>query len=170
MDPSLARPLERYPLEMAETALRGTATLFDSQLQTWRRVLQMQLQGAAALGMPNCTPWLRLMEQRATPFADAAEQAVQAGRRAAGTLAEVHRGMASALAQRTADLGELDADERSRRAASEARRQAVEEPGWQQAVAQPQASAQPEGSGQQQGQYPRAADQRGRRAEAKAQR
>ena len=148
MEPSQAPALERYPLEITESALRGTATLFDSQLQTWRLLLQMQARGATALGLPDCTPWLALMEQPATPFADGAEQALQSGRRAARTLAEMHRDMASALARRTADAGELDADEVLRRAALDARRQAAEAPGWQQGTVQPQGVVQPQGSAQ----------------------
>ena len=53
-----ARPFE----SMAEVALRGTALLFDLQMETARNVFRTQARTAAMLGVPDCSDLFEIGE------------------------------------------------------------------------------------------------------------
>jgi hypothetical protein len=148
-----------HQVNMAEIALRGTALLFDYQMQAARDLLEMQARSAAAFGVPDCSSLFNVADDKARRlFADGAEQLVATARRATETMAEMNRQFGRLVEQQTVNIAEqmrhgidqfgrhteqgllqarslvehgLDEMER---AAQEARQQASEQPGWQQSA------------------------------------
>ncbi len=143
--------------QFTDLALRSAGLLIDFQLQTARDLLELQARGAALFGAPDCSSLFNAADDRTRRlFSEGAEHVAQVTRRANETMAQVNRqigrlveqqavGMAEQMRQGIEQLGRhteqglqqarslveqgLDQIERS---AETARREATEQPGWQQ--------------------------------------
>ena len=77
---------------MAEVAVRGTALLWDLQMETARNVWRTQARTAAMLGIPNCSEMFEVGDARARRlFSMGAEQVLNTARQARETVAEMQR-------------------------------------------------------------------------------
>ena len=77
---------------MAEVALRGTALLWDLQMETARNVFRTQARTAAMLGIPDCSEMFEIGDARARQlFSMGAEQVLNTARQARETVAEMQR-------------------------------------------------------------------------------
>lgn len=77
---------------MAEVALRGTALLWDLQMETARNVFRTQARTAAMLGIPDCSEMFEIGDARARRlFSMGAEQVLNTARQARETVAEMQR-------------------------------------------------------------------------------
>jgi len=92
---------------MAEVALRGTALLFDLQMETARNMMRTQARTAALLGAPDYSELFRLGDDRARRlFAASAEQMLNSARQARETVFEVQRQIGRLAEQQTIDIAE----------------------------------------------------------------
>jgi hypothetical protein len=92
---------------MAEVALRGTALLFDLQMETARNILRTQSRTAALFGVPDCSDLFRLGDDRARRiFATSAEQMLNSARQARETVFEVQRQLGRLAEQQTLGIAE----------------------------------------------------------------
>jgi len=77
---------------MAEVAVRGTALLWDLQMETARNVWRTQARTAAMLGIPDCSEMFEIGDARARRlFSMGAEQVLNTARQARETVAEMQR-------------------------------------------------------------------------------
>jgi len=77
---------------MAEVALRGTALLWDLQMETARNVFRTQARTAAMFGVPDCSEMFEIGDARARRlFSMGAEQVLNTARQARETVAEMQR-------------------------------------------------------------------------------
>jgi len=98
-----ARPFE----SMAEVALRGTALLFDLQMETARNVFRTQARTAAMLGVPDCSDLFDIGDERARRlFSMGAEQVLNTARQARETVAEMQRQFGRIAEQQTIGMTE----------------------------------------------------------------
>ncbi|HET9671089.1 MAG TPA: hypothetical protein VFQ93_15905 [Casimicrobiaceae bacterium] len=92
---------------MAEVALRGTALLFDLQMETARNIMRTQARTAALLGAPDYSELFRLGDDRARRlFAASAEQMLTSARQARETVFEVQRQIGRLAEQQTIGIAE----------------------------------------------------------------
>ncbi len=92
---------------MAEVALRGTALLFDLQMETARNIMRTQARTAALLGAPDYSELFRLGDDRARRlFAASAEQMLTSARQARETVFEVQRQLGRLAEQQTIGIAE----------------------------------------------------------------
>jgi hypothetical protein len=92
---------------MAEVALRGTALLFDLQMETARSFMHTQARTAALFGAPDYSQLFRLGDDRARRlFAAGAEQMLSSVRQARETLFEVQREIGRLAEQQTIGIAE----------------------------------------------------------------
>ena len=92
---------------MAEVALRGTALLFDLQMETARNIMRTQARTAALLGAPDYSELFRLGDDRARRlFAASAEQMLSPARQARETVFEVQRQIGRLAEQQTIGIAE----------------------------------------------------------------
>jgi hypothetical protein len=92
---------------MAEVALRGTALLWDLQMETARNILRTQARTAALLGAPDCSELFRLGDDRARRiFAASAEQVLNSARQARETVFAVQRQIGRLAEQQTIGIAE----------------------------------------------------------------
>lgn len=79
-------------INMAEIYLKGTALLFDIQLQAARNLLKIQMQTATMLGAPDYSHLLHVADERATQlFSMGTDQVVKSARKANETIVEMQR-------------------------------------------------------------------------------
>jgi hypothetical protein len=98
-----ARPFE----SMAEVALRGTALLFDLQMETARNLLRTQARTAAMLGVPDCSDFFEIGDERARRlFSMGAEQVLNTARQARETVSEMQRQFGRIAEQQTIGMTE----------------------------------------------------------------
>jgi hypothetical protein len=92
---------------MAEVALRGTALLWDLQMETARNLWRTQARTAAMLGIPDCSALFQVGDDRARRlFTTSAEQMLNSARQARETVSEMQRQMGRLAAQQTIGLTE----------------------------------------------------------------
>lgn len=92
---------------MAEVALRGTALLWDLQMETARNVWRTQARTAAMLGIPDCSALFHVGDDRARRlFTTSAEQMLNSARQARETVVEMQRQMGRLAEQQTIGLAE----------------------------------------------------------------
>jgi hypothetical protein len=92
---------------MAEVALRGTALLFDLQMETARNIMRTQARTAALLGAPDYSELFRSGDERARRlFAASAEQMLTSARQARETVFEVQRQLGRLAEQQTIGIAE----------------------------------------------------------------
>jgi hypothetical protein len=92
---------------MAELALRGTALLFDLQMESARNMLRTQSRTAALFGVPDCSDMFRLGDDRARRiFTASAEQMLNSARQARETVFEVQRQLGRLAEQQTIGIAE----------------------------------------------------------------
>ena len=92
---------------MAELALRGTALLFDLQMETARNIMRTQSRTAALFGVPDCSDLFRLGDDRARRiFTASAEQMLNSARQARETVFEVQRQLGRLAEQQTIGIAE----------------------------------------------------------------
>jgi hypothetical protein len=97
---------EQYQ-SMAEVALRGTALLWDLQMETARNLLRTQARTAALLGVPDYSELFCLGDDRARRiFTAGAEQMLHSARQARETVLEVQRQIGRLAEQRTIGIAE----------------------------------------------------------------
>ena len=156
MDIGLSRA-QQANQHVAELAIRSAGLLLDFQLQTARDLLELQARSAALFGVPDCSSLFNAADDRTRRiFSEGAEHVAHVTRRANETMAQMNRqlgrlveqqavGVAEQMRQGIEQIGRhaeqglqqartlveqgLDELERS---AQEARREANEQPGWQQ--------------------------------------
>jgi len=142
---------------LADLAIRSAGLMLDLQLQAARDLLELQARGAALFGVPDCSSLFNAADDRARRiFSEGAEHVAHVTRRANETMAQVNQqigrlveqqavGMAEQVRQGIEQFGRhteqglqqarslveqgLDEIERS---AEQTRREANEQPGWQQ--------------------------------------
>jgi hypothetical protein len=92
---------------MAEVALRGTALLWDLQMETARNVWRTQARTAAMLGIPDCSALFHVGDDRARRlFTTSTEQMLNSARQARDTVVEMQRQMGRLAEQQTIGLTE----------------------------------------------------------------
>jgi hypothetical protein len=92
---------------MAEVALRGTALLWDLQMETARNLWRTQARTAAMLGIPDCSALFQVGDDRARRlFTAGAEQMLSSARQARETVVEMQRQMGRLAEQQTIGLTE----------------------------------------------------------------
>jgi hypothetical protein len=97
---------------MAEVALRGTALLWDLQMETARNLLRTQARTAALLGAPDYSELFRLGDDRARRiFAASTEQMLSSARQARETAFEVQRQIGRIAEQQTIGIAEEVCDQ-----------------------------------------------------------
>jgi hypothetical protein len=90
---------------MAEVALRGTALLWDLQMETARNLWRTQARTAAMLGIPDCSALVEVGDDRARRlFTTGAEQVLSSARQARETVVEMQRQMGRLAEQQTIGL------------------------------------------------------------------
>jgi hypothetical protein len=90
---------------MAEVALRGTALLWDLQMETARNLWRTQARTAAMLGIPDCSALFEVADDRARRFfTTGAEQVLSCARQARETVVEMQRQMGRLAEQQTIGL------------------------------------------------------------------
>lgn len=96
-----------HHVNMAEIALRGTALLFDIQMEAARNMMQMQARTATVLGAPDYSDLFRMVDDRAKRlFSTSAEQILNSARQANETVAEMQRQIGRLMEQQTVELTE----------------------------------------------------------------
>ncbi|HLX29117.1 MAG TPA: hypothetical protein VKV24_11610 [Casimicrobiaceae bacterium] len=103
-----AQPLRARQLQsMAEVAVRGTALLWDVQMETARNLWRTQARTAAMFGVPDCSQFLHFEDDRARRlFSASAEQMLNAARQARETVVEVQRQLGRLAEQQTIGITE----------------------------------------------------------------
>jgi hypothetical protein len=92
---------------MAEVALRGTALLWDLQMETARNIMRTQARTAALLGAPDYSDLFRLGDDRARRiFAASAEQMLNSARQTRETVFEVQRQIGRLAEQQTIGIAQ----------------------------------------------------------------
>jgi hypothetical protein len=92
---------------MAEVALRGTALLWDLQMETARNMWRTQARTAAMLGIPDCSALFQIGDDRARRlFTTSTEQILSSARQARETVVEMQRQMGRLAEQQTIGLTE----------------------------------------------------------------
>ena len=97
---------------IAEVALRGTALLWDLQMETARNVLRTQARTAAMLGIPDCSDLFQIGDERARRlFSTGAEQVLNTARQARETVVEMQRQFGRLAEQQTIGITEQVRDQ-----------------------------------------------------------
>ena len=97
---------------IAEVALRGTALLWDLQMETARNVWRTQARTAAMLGIPDCSDLFEIGDERARRlFTMSADQVLNTARQARETVAEMQRQFGRIAEQQTIGLTEQVRDQ-----------------------------------------------------------
>lgn len=92
---------------MAEVALRGTALLWDLQMETARNMWRTQARTAAMLGIPDCSDLFQIGDERARRlFTTSAEQMLHSARKARETVVEMQRQIGRLAEQQTIGITE----------------------------------------------------------------
>jgi hypothetical protein len=92
---------------MAEVALRGTALLWDLQMETARNMWRTQARTAAMLGIPDCSNLFEIGNDRARRlFTTSAEQMLHSARQARETVVEMQRQIGRLAEQQTIGITE----------------------------------------------------------------
>ncbi len=92
---------------MAEVALRGTALLWDLQMETARNMWRTQARTAAMLGIPDCSDLFQLGDERARRlFTTSTEQMLHSARQARETVVEMQRQIGRLAEQQTIGITE----------------------------------------------------------------
>jgi hypothetical protein len=92
---------------MAEVAVRGTALLWDVQMETARNLWRTQARTAAMFGVPDCSQFFHFEDDRARRlFSASAEQMLNAARQARETVVEVQRQLGRLAEQQTIGITE----------------------------------------------------------------
>ena len=92
---------------MAEVALRGTALLFDLQMETARNIMRTQARTAALLGAPDYSQFFAAGDGAARRlFAASAEQMLNSARQARETVFEVQRQLGRLAEEQTFGIAE----------------------------------------------------------------
>lgn len=92
---------------MAEVALRGTALLWDLQMETARNLWRTQARTAALLGIPDCSDLFNIGDDRARRlFSASAEQVLNSARQARETVVEMQRQLGRIAEQQTIGITE----------------------------------------------------------------
>jgi hypothetical protein len=100
-------PGTRQLQSMAEVALRGTALLWDLQMETARNLWRTQARTAAMLGVPDCSELFQIGDDRARRlFTTSAEQVLNSARQARETVVEMQRQIGRLAEQQTIGLTE----------------------------------------------------------------
>ena len=90
-----------------EIAARGTALLWDLQMEAARNVLHAQARAGALLGMPDFSNLFSIADDRAKRvFSTSAEQVISTTRQAGETLSEVQRQLGRLAEQQTIGITE----------------------------------------------------------------
>jgi len=97
-----------HPLHsMAEVALRGTALLWDLQMETARNLWRTQARTAAMLGVPDYSELFRIGDDRARRlFSAGAAQVLNSARQAHETVVEMQRQIGRLAEQQTIGITE----------------------------------------------------------------
>ena len=97
-----AQSTGRHFQSMAEVTLRGTALLWDLQLETARNLWRTQARTAALFGLPDCSELFNVGDDRARRlFSASAEQVLNSARQARETVVEMQRQLGRIAEQRT---------------------------------------------------------------------
>lgn len=97
---------------IAEVALRGTALLWDLQMETARNVFRTQARTAAMLGIPDCSDLFQIGDERARRlFTTSAEQVLNTARQARETVVEIQRQFGRLAEQQTIGITEQVRDQ-----------------------------------------------------------
>jgi hypothetical protein len=92
---------------MAEVAVRGTALLWDLQMETARNLWRTQARTAAMLGVPDCSELFRVGDDRTRRiFSMGAEQVLNSARQARETVVEMQRQLGRLAEQQTIGITE----------------------------------------------------------------
>ena len=92
---------------MAEVALRGTALLWDLQMETARNLWRTQARTAAMLGVPDCSDLFDIGNPRARRlFGMGTEQMLNTARQARETIAEMQRQLGRIAEEQTIGITE----------------------------------------------------------------
>jgi hypothetical protein len=92
---------------MAEVAVRGTALLWDLQMETARNLWRTQARTAAMLGVPDCSELFRVGDDRTRRiFSMGAEQVLNSARQARETVVEMQRQLGRLAEQQTIAITE----------------------------------------------------------------
>jgi hypothetical protein len=87
---------------MAEVALRGTALLWDLQMETARNLWRTQARTAAMLGIPDYSDLFKFGDERTRRlFTTSAEQVLNSARQARDTMVEMQRQIGRLAEQQT---------------------------------------------------------------------
>ena len=101
---------ERAPARaqnMAEIAIRGTALLWDLQVDATRNLLRAQARTASMFGVPDYSALFRIADMRARRvFAQTAEQVIGTAREATRTVTGVQRELGRLAEQQTIEMTE----------------------------------------------------------------
>ena len=97
----------RQMQSMAEVALRGTALLWDLQMETARNMWRTQARAAALLGIPDCSGLFNVDDDRARRlFTTSAEQILDSARQTRETVVEMQRQFGRLAEQQTIGITE----------------------------------------------------------------
>ena len=97
----------RQMQSMAEVALRGTALLWDLQMETTRNLWRTQARAAALLGIPDCSGLFEVDDDRARRlFTTSAEQILNSARQTRQTVVEMQRQLGRLAEQQTIGITE----------------------------------------------------------------
>jgi len=97
----------RQMQSMAEVALRGTALLWDLQMETARNLWRTQARAAALLGIPDCSGLFNVDDDRARRlFTTSAEQILDSARQTRETVVEMQRQFGRLAEQQTIGITE----------------------------------------------------------------
>lgn len=92
---------------MAEVALRGTALLWDLQMEAARNLWRTQARTAAMLGIPDCSELFHVGDDRARRlFTASAEQMLNSARQTRETVFEMQRQLGRLAEQQTIGITE----------------------------------------------------------------
>jgi len=101
---------ERAPVRaqnMAEIAIRGTALLWDLQVDATRNLLRAQARTASMFGVPDYSALFRIADMRARRvFTETAEQVISTAREATRTVTGVQRELGRLAEQQTIEMTE----------------------------------------------------------------
>jgi methyl-accepting chemotaxis protein len=94
-------------VNMMEITLRGTALLFDIQMEAARNLMHMQARSAAVFGAPDYSNLFQVGDERARRlFTTTTEQILSSTRQANETVAEVNRQVGQLMERQTAEITE----------------------------------------------------------------
>ena len=94
-------------ISMMEITLRGTALLFDIQMEAARSIMHMQARSAAVLGAPDCSNLFQVEDDRAKRlFTTTTEQILNSTRQANETVAEMNRQVGRLVERQAAEITE----------------------------------------------------------------